>query len=41
MRLPSDKLDRRDTGRLRKIDNLLTGEGEEPNHMTARNPGHL
>ncbi len=40
------KLDRRHTGRLRRIFNLLTGEGgkrlwEEPNHATARNPGPL
>jgi hypothetical protein len=37
---PVSKLDRRLTGRLRKIDNLLTGEGEkgvgeEPNHTTG------
>jgi hypothetical protein len=35
--------DRRHTGRLRKRDNLLTGEGakgvgEEPNHTTAKKP---
>ncbi len=35
------KLDGRYTGRLRKRDNLLTGEGGEPNHRTARNPGPL
>jgi hypothetical protein len=40
------KLDRRYTGRLRKRDNVLTGEGvkgvgEEPNHTTARKPRPL
>jgi hypothetical protein len=39
------KLDQRHTGRLRKRDNLLTGErgevGEEPKHTTARKPGPL
>jgi hypothetical protein len=39
------KLDRRHIGRLRKRDELLTGEGEEvgeePNHTTARKPGPL
>jgi hypothetical protein len=40
-------LDRRHTRRLRKRDNLLTGEGkgvgvmEEPNHTTASKPGPL
>jgi hypothetical protein len=38
-------LDRQHTGRLRKRDNLLTGEGvgEEPNHTTRdeRKPGPL
>jgi hypothetical protein len=39
---PVSKLDRRLRGRLRKRDNLLTGEGEEePNHKTARKPGLL
>jgi hypothetical protein len=35
---PVRKLGRRHTGRLRKKDNFLTGEGggEEPNHTTAR-----
>ncbi len=36
---PVSKLDRRNTGRLRKKDKLLTGEGgvgEEPNHHTRR-----
>jgi hypothetical protein len=42
---PVSKLDRRSTGRLKKRDNLLTGQregegvGEEPNHTTARMPG--
>jgi len=41
------KLDRRHTGRLKKIDNFLMGEyrgkgvGEEPNHTSARKPGRL
>ncbi len=37
------KLVRRNTGRLMKRDNLLTGEGggQEPNHTTARKPGPL
>ncbi len=40
------KLDLRHTGRLKKRDNLLTGEGregvgEEPNHTTTRKPGSL
>ncbi len=40
------KLDRRHTGRLRKRDKLLTGEGrgglgEEPNNKTTRKPGPL
>jgi hypothetical protein len=39
------KLDRRHKGRLRKRDNMLTGEGEgvgeEPNHTTARKPSPL
>jgi hypothetical protein len=40
------KLDRRHIGRLRKRDNLLTGEGGEgagvePNHTTARKIGPL
>jgi len=30
---PVSKLDRHLTGRLRKRDNLLTGVGEEPNHL--------
>jgi hypothetical protein len=37
-------LDRRHAGRLRKGDNLLTGEwewGEEPNHTTPRKPDPL
>jgi hypothetical protein len=43
---PVSKLDRRNTGRLRKRDNLLTGEGgkgmgEESNQMTARKPEPL
>jgi hypothetical protein len=42
---PGSKLDRRHTGRLRKRDNLQTGEGEgmgeEPNHATAKKPGPL
>ncbi len=39
----SSKLDRRHTGRLRKRDNMLRGEGvgEEPNYTTARKPGPL
>ncbi len=32
----SSKLERRHTGRLRKRDNLLMGEREEPNHTTAQ-----
>jgi hypothetical protein len=42
--LPVSKLDCRHTGRLRKRDKLLTGEGggkgvgEESNHTTARKP---
>ncbi len=37
------KLDRRHRGRLRKNDYFMTGkgEGEEPNHTTARKPGPL
>jgi hypothetical protein len=40
------KLDQRQTGRPRKRENLLTGEGEEGvgeklNHTTARMPGPL
>ncbi len=43
---PVSNLDGRHTGRLRKRDNLMTGElgkgtMEEPNHMTARKPGPL
>jgi hypothetical protein len=40
---PVSKLDRRrDTGRRRKRDSLLTGKGEEvPNNKTARKPGPL
>ncbi len=45
---PVSKFDRRrrHTGRLRKRDNWLTGEGgrgllEEPNHKTARKPAPL
>jgi hypothetical protein len=45
---PVSKLDRRYTERLRKIDNLLTGEGEgggmgkeSDHHTTARMPGPL
>jgi hypothetical protein len=40
---PFSKLDWRHTGRLRKKDSLLTGEGAgvEPNHTTARKPGPL
>ncbi len=40
---PFSKLDRRHTGRLRKRDSLLTGEGAgvEPNHTTARKLGPL
>ncbi len=42
---PFDKLDRRLTGRLRKRDNLMMGDGEwewaRPNHTTARKPGPL
>ncbi len=41
--LPST-LDQRDTGRVKKRDNLLTGEGGRgsgPNHMTVRKPGPL
>ncbi len=38
---PVCKIDRRQIERLRKIDNLLTGEGvwEEPNHTSAKKPG--
>jgi hypothetical protein len=43
--LAVSKLDWRHTGRLRKRNNLLTGEkggkGKEPNHRTARKPGTL
>jgi hypothetical protein len=44
--LPFSKLDRQHTGRLRKRDKLLTGEGregigKESNHTTARKPGPL
>ncbi len=45
---PVNKLDRRNTGRLRKRDNWLTGDGggrtrvgEEPNHAAARKLGPL
>jgi hypothetical protein len=40
---PASRLDGRHTGRLRKRDNLLRGEGvgEEPNNTTARNLGPL
>jgi hypothetical protein len=42
---PVNKLDQRNTGRLRKKDNLLMGEGEgvgeEPNHTKARKLGPL
>jgi hypothetical protein len=40
---PGSKMDRPHTRRLRKRDNLLTGEGvgKEPNHTTARKPGPL
>jgi hypothetical protein len=40
---PIRKLDRRRTRRLRKRENLRTGEGvgEEPNHTTSRKHGHL
>jgi hypothetical protein len=41
---PVSKLDKRNTGRLRKRDNSLKGGGvgeEEPNHTTARKPGPL
>jgi hypothetical protein len=40
---PVSKLDRQHTARLRKRDNLLTGEGmgEEPKHTSARKPGSL
>jgi hypothetical protein len=37
---PVSKLDRRHTGRLRKRDNLLTGE-EEGSNTRAREPGPL
>jgi hypothetical protein len=36
---PLSKLDRRHTGRLRKIDNLLTGEGGGAKSYEARKPG--
>jgi hypothetical protein len=40
---PVSKLDRRHTGRPRKRDNFLTGEGmgDEPNHSTTIKPGPL
>ncbi len=41
---PVNKLNRRNTGRLRKRDNLLAGGevwGEEPNHTIARKSGPL
>jgi hypothetical protein len=35
------KARQRHAGRLIEEVNLLTGEGEEPNHTTARQPGPL